>query len=194
MRLFLAICFDNAMKQGLADTGNDLMKHLTRGKMTRPENFHLTLIFIGETTRVSDIKKAMDDVRAPGFELAIDGLGKFSGRGSAIYWLGVRKNQALESLYQTLKAALLGKGFAIEQRPFQPHLTLFREALPEAGFSERRFSEGLAARSMHVSKIDLMKSERINGRLVYTSIYEKKLLLAEESTHEDTNIRESKMF
>ncbi|MEF2562283.1 MAG: hypothetical protein UI647_05790, partial [Negativibacillus sp.] len=54
--------------------------------------------------------------------------------------------------------------------PFAAHLTLGREVLLEEGFNLKTFSNALPTMQMPVERVSLMKSERINGRLVYTEV------------------------
>ncbi|MDP4109810.1 MAG: RNA 2',3'-cyclic phosphodiesterase [Bacillota bacterium] len=173
MRLFIAVCFDDNVKDSLCETISTLNKHLAGGSATRRENLHLTLVFIGETTRAEAVKKAMNEIEACKFSLNIGGLGSFRQKDGRIYWIGVEKSDALLALYSRLKNSLCALGFKLESRPYEPHLTLFRRAVPGQGFDERSFV--VKDIKTPVSKISLMKSERINGRLVYTEIYKKEL-------------------
>ena len=52
---------------------------------------------------------------------------------------------------------------------FRPHITLIRKA--KGNWSEQSAPKG----EMQVFRISLMKSERIDGKMVYTEIYEKHL-------------------
>ncbi len=173
MRLFIAVCFDEETKMFLKDTMRRLEKHLKRGRFTLYENLHLTVVFIGETTRTSDVMRAMDGIEAEEFDLSLGGFGQFAREGGRIYWVGVGDGKPLVSVYSQLCAALRRDGFSIEARPYKPHLTLAREAAPEERFDERAFSDTIPKHKIRVSKISLMKSERIRGKLVYTCIHEK---------------------
>ncbi|MCX7614300.1 MAG: RNA 2',3'-cyclic phosphodiesterase [Clostridiales bacterium] len=175
MRLFIAICFNDPIKNKLCSTIEELKKHVKRGNFTRRDNLHLTLVFIGETTKDSEIKNAMDTVTEDKFQLLIGGLGKFHRDSGEIYWVSVEKNRALSTVYEQLYKALKIRGFSLESRPFRPHLTLGREVLPEPDFDEAAFSGTISEMEMEISHISLMKSERISGKLVYTEIYSKKL-------------------
>ena len=62
------------------------------------------------------------------------------------------------------------EGFKLEDRPFAAHLTLGREVLLEEGFELKAFSKNLPSVQMPVERVSLMKSERVNGRLVYNEV------------------------
>ena len=91
--------------------------------------------------------------------------------GGDIYWLGVEKKSELYSLADNLKQGLKDNGFSIDDKPFKPHLTLGREVI----LNRDPKSLTMPELSCHVSRISLMKSERIRGVLTYTEIYGKEL-------------------
>ena len=169
MRLFIAINFDDGVKTRLLQCQASLRQASTSGNFTRPENLHLTLVFLGETLpgRVREIQHVMDSVPTEPITLHFEGMGKFGDT----WWVDIRQNPVLTSLYNHLAQGLKSAGFPIESRPFKPHLTLAREVVLRPGVSPEK-PEPFTAQ---VAAIHLMKSERINGKLIYTSIYEKKL-------------------
>ncbi len=175
MRLFIAINFTDEMKEQLSGTIRHLKEYAVQGNFTRNENLHLTLAFIGETARVNEVKQAMNGIWAESFLLNISGLGKFRRDGGDIYWKGAEKTPELLSVYQQLFQVLTAMGFHLENREYKPHLTLGREVILQEGFDKNAFEKEIPKMSMKVEKISLMKSERINGKLVYTEIYAKTL-------------------
>jgi len=175
MRLFIALCFDEAVKAALEEGVARLKSTALKGNFTRVENLHLTLVFIGETDRRADLERAMDSVDAPAFEVAVQGFGRFRRGGRDICWAGVRGGPALSSLYDALCAALTAEGFAIEKRPFKPHVTLGRNVELPRDFDERAFAAGMPAASMRAGHISLMWSHRVDGVLTYTEIHKREL-------------------
>lgn len=125
--------------------------------------------------QVGAIEKAMEKVSIEPFTLSLSGLGNFRRRGRDLYWIGVDKCTELTSLYKQLSKELTAFGFEIETREYKPHLTIGREIVMERNFDKEVFSEGLLPISMEVSKISLMKSERINGILKYVEVSSKEL-------------------
>jgi 2'-5' RNA ligase len=140
----------------------------SRGRFTLPENLHITLIFIGErnAAQAESIKTAMNIVVYAPFELEIDRLGCFKRSGGDIWWAGIRENKTLNELYKSLTSELQKHRIVFDYKEFNPHITLGREVSTK---SQPRQIESFTEK---VTKIELMKSERIAGKLTYTPIHE----------------------
>lgn len=175
MRLFIAINFSEEINISLEKIIQGLKGFARQGNFTRRENLHLTLAFIGETTKIAAVKKALDGVSAPKFKLILGGLGKFHRDGGDIYWLGVEQNAVLSALYSQIWDLLSDAGFSGDRREYKPHLTLGRQVLVRDDFREQAFARSIPELCMETSKISLMKSERIKGKLIYTEIHRKTL-------------------
>lgn len=74
MRLFVAIELDPGVKKALSETAGLLIKQVCRANLTRLENLHITLAFIGETDRVDEIKKSLTGFRENLLILRLTGL------------------------------------------------------------------------------------------------------------------------
>lgn len=177
MRLFIAINFNEEIKNHLMDAIQKLKQSSVKGNFTQRDNLHLTLVFIGEvgTDKVDQIKSVINRVKSESFDLAFGGIGRFKRKGSEIYWVGVEKNEMLYSINNQLTEELRIEGFDIEKREFKPHLTLGREVIVKDSFHQDNLAELLPNMNMNVNRISLMKSERIKGILTYTDIYGKSL-------------------
>lgn len=169
MRLFIAILFPSAVRESLLDVQNQLRAQGVQANYTKPENFHLTLAFLGETSRQRDIQRVMASIDMPLFSMTVTGSSKFGN----LLWVGIEQNSALESLAYRLQDSLRNLGFEIERRPFRPHITLARQVTVPQPFSLK-----IPRTTMTVDRLLLMKSERVNGRLTYTPLFEKKLKIA----------------
>lgn len=181
MRLFTAILFDDEIKESLYRTICELKSETVSGSFTVKDNLHLTLNFIGETKRVDEVKQAMgkavDKLCAKAFSLSIRGLGRFKRREGDIYWAGVEKNDSLVRLQRELVKELKAADFPdIDDTEYTPHLTLGRRVKVGENFSIKQFEAGIHPMQMEVRKISLMKSERLEGKLVYTEIYSVELM------------------
>jgi 2'-5' RNA ligase len=172
MRLFIAVNFDDKIKDSLCKSVCELKARGIAGNFSSRENMHLTVVFIGETTRVSDVKSALNKLNTEPFSLEIGGLGSFHGN---ILWCRIKENSGLYDIYSQLNISLKQYGFKTEDRSFSPHLTVCREALLPSGLDLRSLSPLFPALKAEIRKISLMKSERINGKLIYTEIYAKEL-------------------
>jgi len=128
---------------------------------------HLTLAFLGEcdARQTAAAKRAMSTVDFIPQDITIDCVGRFRRDGGDIWWAGVRESPALMALQRDLTEHLLAEGFALERRRYSPHITLGREIVTDAvPWKIEPFGET-------VSCMELMKSERIQGKLTYIAIF-----------------------
>jgi len=172
MRLFIAINFSDDTKKRLLQAIDIIILNSVKGNFTRTENLHLTLVFIGECPpkQLPAIQDVIDSVTFNPFTLTFDCLGKFAKDGGDICWIGLKMNNTLQLLQKALNNGLVSKGFFIEQRHYKPHITLGREVVLRTELGK------IESFSQEANSIDLMKSEHINGKLVYTKIYSKKIM------------------
>lgn len=133
MRLFVALDLPWSLRNRLAM----LAGGLPGVRWVPPENYHLTLRFIGDAPahRAEEIDLALAGLRAPGFPLTLTGLGTFAKSGRPVsLWVGVERNLALDHLQTKIENALQRIGLEPERRRFVPHVTLARldNSVPEA--------------------------------------------------------------
>lgn len=122
-RLFLALWPDAAIRRQLAA----LAESVAGRRRVRPENLHLTLVFLGATgpAQLAAYQAALATVAVPALELVLDCYGYWSR--PRILWLGCRQPPvALLALVTDLQQRLRGCGFVPERRAFQAHITLAR--------------------------------------------------------------------
>ncbi|MFQ8599909.1 MAG: 2'-5' RNA ligase family protein [Oscillospiraceae bacterium] len=74
-----------------------------------------------------------------------------------------------------LADALRKQGFSLDGKPFRPHLTLARELRLSEPLDQRALAKLILPMEMRVDRITLMKSERVQGRLTYTPLYQRQL-------------------
>ena len=125
MRLFVALDFPPETRTRLLA----LAKGLQGARWLPPENYHLTLRFLGEMPghRAEELDGALAALRGRRFTLHIAGVGVFekAGRPQAL-WAGVERNPQLEHLQAKIETAVQRVGFEPERRRFTPHVTLAR--------------------------------------------------------------------
>ncbi len=177
MFLFLAINFDNTARGELYGIVERLAGQSVSGNFTEKDNFHLTLVFIGETDerRIPIITGVMDTVTARPFTLELGGLGKFDREGGDIFWYGVQLCPPLKELNTFISENLRQRGFDVENRKYTPHITLGRKVVTGPGFSKADLERTLPRITVPVSRISLMKSERVHGTINYVEVYGKEL-------------------
>ena len=128
-RLFFAIWPDVAARERLAALAADVAQ-VARGKAVPAANLHLTLAFLGEVeaARLALLPEIAAGIEAGAFSLRFDRVGSFPR--ARVSWAGCAKAPAeLVHLQSALARELAARGFALEERPFAPHLTLARKAV-----------------------------------------------------------------
>jgi 2'-5' RNA ligase len=102
-----------------------------RIKWTEPGNFHVTLAFLGDTPdhSITEVVKMLERTcpQVGEFELALKGAGIFkSFNDPRILWTGIEPSDELTILFKLLRDGLMDAGITLEERKFNPHLTLGR--------------------------------------------------------------------
>ncbi|MCP8967499.1 RNA 2',3'-cyclic phosphodiesterase [Ectobacillus ponti] len=96
------------------------------------DDYHITLVFLGntETSVLEKLKQRMDE-RLPAhrsFDLQLRGLGVFGNPAHPrILWTGVTEPQPLFDLQRETADLCRELGFAVETRPYRPHITIARK-------------------------------------------------------------------
>jgi 2'-5' RNA ligase len=131
VRLFVALDLPSSLRTRLSWMAGGL----PGARWVPPENYHVTLRFIGELPgwRAEEVDHALAGLRAPGFELQLAGVGTFAKGGKVnALWVGVERNPALDHLQAKVETALQRAGIESERRRFNPHVTLARmDGVPE---------------------------------------------------------------
>ncbi|RAV22549.1 RNA 2',3'-cyclic phosphodiesterase [Paenibacillus contaminans] len=132
VRLFVALPMPAAIKSALSEKCSLLRERLPFQKWVHPEDFHITLKFLGDTSQEQAAKLSeplRDAARTVGrFPLAVESLGIFGPNAAPrILWGGVRGDlAALHRLQQAVESAMAKAGYAAEEQPYRPHISLAR--------------------------------------------------------------------
>jgi 2'-5' RNA ligase len=185
IRSFIAIELPEEAKKGLARLRKELERDEHKFvKWVDPAGIHLTLKFLGNipSKQVAEITEAMKKA-SQGislFHLEISGLGAFpSLRQARVFWVGVGgEMDQLSRLQQNIDSALAALGFAKEQRPFVPHLTLARIREGASPPERRSFGELVGSTvfedkyPVEVEAVRLMRSQLTPAGAIYTCLSE----------------------
>lgn len=128
IRAFIAVSIpcDPPLAQVLKDLGS-------LGKSVRPlspDGLHCTLKFLGDvpTTITADLGQALQEAvgGVTAFPAELTGVGAFPHpQRPSVVWAGLAAPE-MAALFEAVEAVAVRFGFAREQRPFQPHVTLAR--------------------------------------------------------------------
>ncbi len=121
--LFVGLALPKEVRDRLAA----LQSGVPGARWTAPENFHLSLYFIGEVEKgqAEDIHHALSGICAPEFPLIISGVGTFgNAKKVRTLWAGVRHSQVLWRIQKKVKSSVARAGGASKGRKFSPHVTL----------------------------------------------------------------------
>jgi RNA 2',3'-cyclic 3'-phosphodiesterase len=128
VRIFVAVPLPDEARIVLADR---LGRVDLPGSVVPPQNWHLTLRFLGWTDDVAfdRLRAALDDSELGAqFYVGLGEMGAFPRASKAtVIWLAVsRGRERLEELATEAEEAAQSAGFNPEDRPFRAHLTLSR--------------------------------------------------------------------
>ena len=129
VRAFIALELDASLHEHLERLIREL--RLPGLRVVPIANAHLTLRFLGPSSPgaleriASDLGPAA--TACPAADVPLTGLGTFPPHGAPrILWLGLELPPTLLALQASCEHAARAAGFAAEDRPFRPHLTLGR--------------------------------------------------------------------
>ena len=149
-----------------------------RASWERAEKLHITLKFLGEIapTRLQALSDAasLAAQNTQPFTLALEGAGAFPTRGlPRILWLGINDSSGtLAMLHSHLEEECERAGFAREERPFRPHVSIARIRAPQAARQLARLHQeiGFEAIDFRVTELVVMQSDLGTGGSRYTEI------------------------
>ncbi len=189
VRTFIAVDVNDEIRSSLQKWQSQLRNTYDKFRWVAPENFHITLSFLGNvdehrTAKIANtLQETLDEM--PPFELGIFSAGAFPHKKyPRVLWAGVGEGE--EKLYNLQKsvASVLHHehGFEPDERDYHPHITLARGKrkvrLPNMAQELTEVQDRLWGRHF-VDAIVVMKSDLQPDGPVYTDL--KRLSLAPET-------------
>ena len=165
MRLFIAILFNDEMKDALLKMQDDMSDRGVKGNFTPEDNMHLTLAFVGDYPDPQDVLDVIDDSAFRPVELNLDGIGSFG----ELWYAGLRENKALYAYVRRLRHSLADAGIPFDRKKFTPHITLIRK--PFYRNAEDIAGIRIPKASMKADHVSLMRSDRGKHGMIYTEIF-----------------------
>lgn len=148
-------------------------------RWVKPEGIHVTLKFFGaisgeDIPAISQVVERQTGDMAP-LKVSVGTLGVFpSLKRPRVLWIGMGGDiPPLILLQQRLEQDLAGLGFAGEERPFRPHLTIGRVKTPKTSADPEAFlrqGSSVAAGSFCADGLGLYKSDLTPQGARYTRL------------------------
>jgi 2'-5' RNA ligase len=181
-RTFLAIELPEPVRASLRRELSHLSRALPAIHWTSAESVHLTLAFLGELddARLAEAAAAAEEAARTQRPLRLEvmGLGTFGKEWAPrVVWVGVGgQTRRLAALQESLATALAARGFARDERPFSPHLTLARikDRLDDATLARLtgvvRSQRTAPLGAWEARELAVMKSELLRPAACYTCL------------------------
>ncbi|HDO06281.1 MAG TPA: RNA 2',3'-cyclic phosphodiesterase [Bacteroidetes bacterium] len=133
----------------------------------KPDNFHLTLKFLGKTPeeKLPVIRTALQQAAAqtPCFSMKMAGTGIFgSSYKPRVLWFGVENDETIHQLGEMVLNSLDKAGFPRDRQNFIPHLTIGRINKIE---HKKMFQEAIAAH-----RDDFLQEFPVDKIILYESL------------------------
>ncbi|TNF07086.1 MAG: RNA 2',3'-cyclic phosphodiesterase [Bacillota bacterium] len=174
MRIFIGIPLPNDVKFYLKETQTNLLLNKAKGNLTDINNFHMTLLFLGElqTNQLEELevglKEGLKDFKM--FEFYLDNVGSFVKGLDQIIWIGThQEDDMLKRLHQRIKKIVKSLELPFDDKSFKPHITLARQV--RFNQSSMTHYMSMYQKPILVQKIHIYDSSRIHDQLTYTPLY-----------------------
>lgn len=132
-----------------------------------PENYHLTLRFIGDIddALANDVVQVLGGIRRTAFDLVLDGLDAFGGRKPRAVFAAAAASPPLAELQAEHERLLQRIGLPAEGRKFSPHVTLarLRDTSPRQVADYLASRAGFRSAAFRVERFVLMSSRASTG-------------------------------
>ncbi len=189
IRAFIAIDLSDEIQQRLDEVVGDFKAKLPEIpiRWVAAENIHLTLKFLGDVS-LTNLSILTDMIQTEisthhEFDISVGGAGAFPNiRQPRIIWVGVEAPAELTAVQNGIEAAAGRLGYAREERPFSPHLTLGRVSRNASTQEIKAISNVLEKTRVGflgatcVEKVHLYRSDLHPTGAVYTQIYSSSLI------------------
>ena len=190
LRSFIALEIPAEVQSALARSIASLQKNLPNPliRWVARQNVHLTLKFLGDVSpanleRLAEALRSEVAAYEP-FSMSVGRLGAFpTPRRARVLWIGLDAPAELMVLLHSVELVSARLGYASEDRPFSPHLTIGRVGQTVSGADLQRIRAALEATnigtigSVCVDTVQIFKSDLQPGGSVYTPLYSLPLLL-----------------
>lgn len=182
LRAFIAIEIPPEIKRAISSRTASLQKESGRAvRWVATENIHLTLKFLGEisSNSLDMLSQAIysECAQVSPFQVVVETLGCFpSLRRPRIIWIGLVIPPELKRLQRQVETSVARLGYAPDDKPFSPHLTIGRVREQATAAELQNLRELLEQTTINtlgsfsVNEVNLYKSELKPEGPVYTRL------------------------
>lgn len=132
-----------------------------------PENYHITLRFMGDLENhvADEVVAGLDRVKQRSFSLRIDGLGVFGGKKPHSIFAAPTPCPELFALHEEIDRICFRLGLAPDSRKFTPHITIarLRNVSPEIAAKYLSERGGFFIPQLQIKEFVLMSSRNAIG-------------------------------
>jgi 2'-5' RNA ligase len=149
-------------------------KSLPAGKLIVPQQFDLTLKFLGEISEelIPQLQDRLQHLRITPFEVHLNSIGVFAPHHIRVVWVGVEPVEPLLTVHEQLEQALTSLASSDER--FFPHITLarVRSLQDRKNFLDELRLIRIEPLLVPINHLVLMKSELTASGAIHTPLFE----------------------
>lgn len=146
---FFALALPDEMKALLSEVSERLKADLPFKNWVHPEDFHMTLAFLGNADQqkldeaVFNVDEALKDFQS--FQVGLNQAGTFGRQDNPrILWIDTTESHSLSKVREKIYASCEEAGFVLETRPFRPHITIARKWSGQGKFDMQAVEKSLS--------------------------------------------------
>lgn len=181
IRLFIAATLPPALIKHLQYLQLRVKNMSTKASLTKPDNLHCTLRFIGEVQSqdVAAIREAFLSLRdksplnePDGLAVQLDRVGRFHSDPGALIRVDLDVPDRFRDFVRDLEDALVATGLKRDRRPWKPHITLARRVVSAMSPDDlcATLEQLLDKKAFPIEKIVLFRSEFTPRGMKYTPL------------------------
>ncbi|MCJ7450518.1 MAG: RNA 2',3'-cyclic phosphodiesterase [Candidatus Nanohaloarchaeota archaeon QJJ-9] len=181
-RCFISLDISDEEVRESLEKEQEKLSEWGNNSLTNPENFHITVNFIGEIDEkeISQITASLNSLEAEKFGVKVKGLGAFPNNDYIkVVWAGVHdKDAKTEKIAGKVRSKIPEKH--VQENDFHPHITLMR--LKNIGYEEKqKLQEYLEKKGekeigkVQIDEIKMKESKLTEKGAKHKTIYKKTL-------------------
>ena len=166
-RTFIALALSSEIKTYLSEIQAYIKSGTSSIKLVRPENMHVTLVFLGEKTNqeIDIICDCLEDIPFNITEIELSHVDFFYKKRSNVCYVALKESMALHQLYQDIIASLKQEGITYQKQPYKAHIPIAREVRLKE--NQSFVMPYIKQKKIQMDSCCLYHSHRRNNQLVY---------------------------